>query len=272
MNSMENKTTEAIVQKAISGDKKALEEVILSVKDLVYNLSLRMLLYPEDAKDATQEILIKIVTSLSTFKGKSAFKTWVYRVASNYLLTTKGKNASNFISSFDDYGVLLDAGHSDVITYTQNQGEQKLLEEEVKVSCTHGMLLCLNSQGRMVYILGDLLELTSPEGAEILDISTDNFRKILSRSRALLRNFLQAKCGLMDEKNPCRCKKKVDFLIDSKVINPEQYRFAQHSKRSIELVDKINTLERSVAIYQSTPQFATPDSVVQKIKATLSII
>ncbi len=269
---MAKSNIELIVSKAISGDKQALEEVILSIKDLVYNLSLRMLLYPEDAKDATQEILIKVVTSLSAFRGESAFNTWVYRISSNYLLTTKGKHASNFISSFDEYAALLDTGHSDTITYTQNEGEQKLLEEEVKVSCTHGLLLCLNEQSRLVYILGELLEFNGVEGSEILGITADNFRKILSRSRSQIRNFLESKCGLMNPRNPCRCKKKVDFLIGENVINPNAYRFAQHSNRSIELAEQITSLERSVAIYRSTPQFSTPDSVVRKMKETLNLI
>jgi len=79
-------TLENLVEKANLGDRSSLESVILRVKDYVYNLSLKMLLYSEDAEDATQEILIKIITHLSTFNHKSKFTTWVYRVATNYLL------------------------------------------------------------------------------------------------------------------------------------------------------------------------------------------
>lgn len=269
---MSKNNIESVVSKATLGDKAALEEVILSVKDMIYNLSLRMLLYPEDAKDATQEILIKIVTSLSTFRGDSTFKTWVYRISSNYLLTAVGKKGSSFIDNFDDYGELLEAGRSDMISYTQNLGEQRLLEEEVKVSCTHGLLLCLNQQSRLVYILGDILEFNGVEGSEMLAITPENFRKILSRSRMQIRNFLQAKCGLMDPKNPCRCKKKIDFLIEGEVIDPKEYRFAQHSDRSIDLVDKIDALDKATAIYRSTPQFSTPEVVVQQIRKTLNTI
>lgn len=78
-----------LIEKANSGDRDALELVLIEIKDLVYNLSLKILLFPEDAKDATQEILIKVITHLSTFNHKSQFKTWVYRVATNYLLTHK---------------------------------------------------------------------------------------------------------------------------------------------------------------------------------------
>ena len=75
------------IQKALLGEKKALESIVEEVKDLIYNLSLKMLLFPEDAEDATQEILIRMITLLSTFQGKSSFKTCEYRIASNYLIT-----------------------------------------------------------------------------------------------------------------------------------------------------------------------------------------
>jgi len=137
-------TLEILVNKANSGDTKSLEAVVMKIKDYVYNLSLKMLLYPEDAEDATQEILIKIITRLSTFNNKSQFKTWVYRVATNYLLTYTSKKPKTLALNFNEYEELIDYGHSNTVRYTSNEGELSLLEEEVKVSCTQGLLLCLN--------------------------------------------------------------------------------------------------------------------------------
>ncbi|MBV6646517.1 MAG: RNA polymerase sigma factor [Cyclobacteriaceae bacterium] len=263
------KSIEHIVKKATAGDQDALEGVVLEVKDLVYNLALRMLLFPEDAKDATQEILVKIITSLSTFRGDSAFKTWVYRVASNYLLSIKTSAKPAFAVSFEDYAETIDSGQQNSISYTENLGEQKLLEEEVKVSCTHGLLLCLSDTSRLVYILGELLELNSAEGAQVLEMSAANFRKILSRARDKIRNFLEAKCGLANSTNPCRCHRKVDFLISNQVIDPRQLRFAAHTDRSIELVEQIDALHKSVAIYQSTPQLVAPEEVIENLRRTI---
>ncbi len=261
-----------LVEKANNGDRKALERLIFEVKDLVYNLSLRMLLFPEDAEDATQEILVRVITHLGTFRKESTLQTWVYRIATNYLLTIKGKGNKEFSMDFNAYGTLIDDGHSDALSYSENIGEQLLLEEEVKVSCTHGMLLCLNESGRMVYILGELLEFNSVEGAEILEITSASFRKQLSRARSRLRSFLMAKCGLANPANPCRCRKKVDHLITKKMVNPVNLRFAGQKERSIDLIEKIDTLEKSVAIFRSSPQFATPESVVQKMKETINLL
>ena len=262
---------ELLVAKANAGDKNALTLVVMQIKDLVYNLSLKMLLFPEDAQDATQEILIKIITHLSTFKGNSAFTTWVYRVASNYLLAIKGKKSKEFAMDFNEYANFIDTGISTDVRYTKNLGELSLLEEEVKVSCTHGLLLCLNETSRMVYILGEILEFNSIEGAGILEISSENFRQQLSRSRKKIRNFLQAKCGLANPNNPCRCTKKIDFLIDNKAIQPKKLRFASFSNRSIDLIDKIDSIEKSVAIFRSTPNVNTPDYIIEKTKEIINL-
>ncbi len=265
-----NKNLEVLVTEANNGNRNALGEIVAEIKDLVYNLSLKMLLYPEDAKDATQDILVKVITHLSTFKGNSQFKSWVYRIATNYLLTAKGKKSQAFHMPFEDYEKLIDAGQSETIHYTSNLGEISLLEEEVKVSCTHGLLLCLDAGHRIVYILGEILGFNSLEGAAIMTISAPNFRKQLSRSRKKIRNFLTRKCGLVNPANPCRCSKKIDFLISQNVVNPVNLRFAHLTNRSIDLMDKIMDLDKSAAIYKNINPIATPEELYQKMKESIN--
>jgi RNA polymerase sigma factor (sigma-70 family) len=254
---MSKKIQFTTIQKACSGSQDDLEEIVLRISDRIYNLSLRMLLFPEDAEDATQEILIKIITHLNTFKGESAFETWVYRIASNYLLTLKSKNTERFRMSFDQYSEMLDTGLSNFVAYARNDGEANLLEEEVKIGCTHGMLLCLNPMDRVVYILGDIIGINSLEGALILEIEAGNFRKILSRSRTKIRNFMSRKCGLVDENNPCRCSKKIDFLVNQKFVNPEKLLFAD-KKRSLQLISQIDKFNQSLSVFHSNPNFEFP--------------
>ena len=263
-------TLEILVEKVHSGDKKSLETIVLKIKDYVYNLSLKMLLYPEEAEDATQEILIKVIMSINSFTNKSKFMTWVYRIATNYLITYKGKKVKEFTMPFDAYEKLIDTGHSNTVKYTTNEGELFLLEEEVKVSCTQGLLLCLNSVDRMVYVLSEILEFNSIEGAKIMEITSVNFRKKLSRSRTKIRNFLNNKCGLSNPKNPCRCNKKIDYLIEQKIVNPKDLRFAKFSKRSIDLVEKLSGLEKSMAIYRSVAKAEAPQIIFNNLQKALT--
>ncbi|MEM6261963.1 MAG: RNA polymerase sigma factor [Bacteroidota bacterium] len=255
------------IERALSGEKQALESVVDEVKDLIYNLSLKMLFFPEDAEDATQEILVKVITHLSTFQQKSSFRTWVYSIASNYLINEKAKSRYRAKRiSFDAYADQIDQGQSDNILYTNNEGEIRLLEEEVKVSCTHGLLHCLNPTNRLIYILGDVLGFNSLEGAEMLEITPASFRKQLSRSRVKVRNFLTSQCGQVKADNPCRCKRKIDFLIDQEIIHPKALRFAHHTNRSIDLMNKIDSLDKTLSVFRSGPVLEAPEEVMQEVK------
>src|SRR3954467_6078450 len=70
---------------AATGDKEAVQDVLLAVQDDVYALALRMLGHPADAEDAAQEILIIVLTHLGSFRGESSLRTWVWRIAANHL-------------------------------------------------------------------------------------------------------------------------------------------------------------------------------------------
>lgn len=100
MKHITNEELLALIEKATAGDKESLETVILSVQDLVFNLSLRMLGSFPDAEDATQDILLKIITRLSSFKGESAFSTWVFRIAANHLKNYQKHMFAKFPLSF----------------------------------------------------------------------------------------------------------------------------------------------------------------------------
>lgn len=214
-----------LIQKCLNGDKKSLEKLIDSVQNLVYNLSLRFLLDRMDAEDATQEILVKLVTNLSKFKGQSTFKTWAYRVASNYLINLKKTKVENVITSFDFYA-------NDLKTFNApqeyNLPDKELLEKELKTSCTLAMLQCLNRDLRLTFILGSILKIKSTDGAEITKTSPENFRKRLEKSRKVLGNFLNNNCGVYNPKNPCRCNKRLHTAIKCGRVQKEQLNFAEN--------------------------------------------
>src|ERR1700730_9541810 len=80
---------EHLARQAIEGDRSALDHLVRALQRDVYGLALRMLWNREDAEDATQEILVRIVTRLSQFDFRSTLKTWAYRVAVNYILDVR---------------------------------------------------------------------------------------------------------------------------------------------------------------------------------------
>src|SRR5690242_11322282 len=92
-----------LVRLVHSGSKEALELLITRHQGWIYNIALRMVYQPQDAEDATQEILIKVLTNLSSFRGDSQFRTWLYRLAINHLLNMKRTRIEAKCLSFEDY-------------------------------------------------------------------------------------------------------------------------------------------------------------------------
>jgi len=80
-----------LVDKALAGNSKALDELVGNRQKFIYNVAWKMTHGTDDALDLTQEVLIKVVTKLGTFKRKSAFRTWLYRIVFNEFLQTKRK-------------------------------------------------------------------------------------------------------------------------------------------------------------------------------------
>ena len=157
MKHITNEELLALIEKATAGDKESLETVILSVQDLVFNLSLRMLGSFPDAEDATQDILLKIITRLSSFKGESAFSTWVFRIAANHLKNYQKHMFAKFPLSFEFYGNDIKNGKIDDVPDLMQNVEQSILAEELKLSCANVMLQCLDAESRCIFILGTML-------------------------------------------------------------------------------------------------------------------
>src|SRR5262245_26300531 len=135
---------EVLVERARAGDRESLERVADEVQRPIYNLALRMLWHPEDARDATQEILIRVITHLGSFRGDSRFLTWVFRVAANYLATARQSRVEAQAYTFDRFANDLHDGLADVADEEDWPADKALLLEEVKVGCLHALLTCLD--------------------------------------------------------------------------------------------------------------------------------
>jgi RNA polymerase sigma factor (sigma-70 family) len=176
-----------------------LEELVRRHQGWIYNIAIRMLHHPQDAEDATQEILLKAVTRLSSFEDRSSFRTWLYRIVVNHVLNMKRGRVEREALTFKAFGDDLDATPDlDLPDRASGSPEARLLVAEAMMTCTTGMLLCLDREQRLTYILGAILGASDTVGAELLEISRDNFRQRLARARRDLHNFMDGKCGLGD--------------------------------------------------------------------------
>jgi RNA polymerase sigma factor (sigma-70 family) len=263
---------ETLVEQAKAGDKQALEALVLIIQDRVYGLSVRMLFYPADAEDATQEILIKVITRLDSFHGESAFTTWVYSIASNHLLTTRKRRAENKDWTFEEYENLIDREAPAAAIGMVPEAEQSLLVQEIAISCMQGMLLCFDRDLRIAYILGEIFEVSSDDAAYILAVSPAAYRKRLSRARRLLRDFMKKKCGLVNPTSACRCTRHAEGALTAGLTAYDNLTFAGHPCRRpmdgniFQRIPDIAPLERAAALFRSHPDYAVPGTFVETLK------
>jgi len=206
----DNPTLEELARLAVAGDRHAVAGLVRELQGDVYGIALRMLWKREEAEDATQEILIRVVTRLAQFDHRSRLKTWAYRVATNYLLDVKKSCVERLQLSFTSFADDLAEGLS---SDGPAESERSVLTEEVKVGCTLGMLQCLDRPHRLAYVLGEILELPAPEAAEALDLEAAAFRKRLQRAREAVGAFTRAHCGLVSDVATCRCNRRVPEAV-----------------------------------------------------------
>jgi RNA polymerase sigma factor (sigma-70 family) len=263
----------SLVDKVLDGNSKALDELVDIHQAFIYNVAWKMTHDTQDALDLTQEVLIKVITKLSTFKRKSAFRTWLYRIVFNEFLQTKRKAKEVAFPSFEVHDQQLNAVPDPELT-PEEELELKDYTQEVKFRCTSAMLICLDREQRLIYLLGDSFGIDHNLGAEIFKISKQNFRVKLSRARKELHNYMEYRCGLIKKSNPCRCSKKAKSALKMGVLNEDNLIFKSSYTKKIGdfVVENQDTMrevldQKYVAIFRNHPGKSEFDAetVVSKI-------
>ena len=268
-NARDNQNNLELISLALNGNQKSLEDLVLNHQAWIFNIAFRMVADINAAEDITQEILIKMVTHLSTYDSeKGAFRTWLYRITANHVLNMK--RSKHEAETFD---LGNDAEYAKILEdypepHLESVPDYQLQLEEIKQDCINGLLICLDRKQRLVFILGVMFDVSSKLGSEILEISEANFRQILSRSRKKVFNFLTRNCGLIDEKSPCKCSlfvektKQVDDALQRKrlLVKAGKGRINQVTGDKMDKFNK-NFYDDYTEIYRDQPLLGPPDLV-----------
>jgi RNA polymerase sigma factor (sigma-70 family) len=270
----------ALALAARDGDRAALEALCRTVQQPMYRLALRFCGHPADAEDAAQEVMIRLVTHLGSFQGRSRFTTWAYTVAVRQLLRTARRPAEASVSGPEGFAAFIDRHAADPAWEPARQVEYEELCADVRLSCTYGMLLCLSRDLRVVYLLGDLLGFTDLQGADICQISRAAFRQRLARARQVMRRLMGERCGLVRASNPCRCDRLVGASIEFGLLDPAHPRWARHGGVTLPIetttIDAAaRELDLAVAaaeVYRSDPTFAAPPTLWARLAAAMPVL
>jgi DNA-directed RNA polymerase specialized sigma24 family protein len=242
-----DRSLEELAANAANGDRDALNELLRRMQHPMYRLALRFLGNQADAEDATQDILIRLTTHLSTFEGRSKFTTWSYTVAIRMLLRARKGAVESSVVSAEKFSEFLDVG---------------LAERDFPAE-----------QAEYRELLGDILGVTDVEGAEICETTPAAFRQRLARGRRTIRSIIDGRCGLMDERNPCRCGRQIQSSLEAGLMDRTALTFVRH-QQGIErdtferVADQIETVVAIGDLYRRD-RFAAPYDVWQSLRTSM---
>ena len=175
-----------LIRRAKQGDIAAFEELIMEYQKKVYNTAYRFFNNAEDALDVSQEIFIKVYTSLKAFKEGSTFSTWLYRIAVNTCIDYSRKRRKIQDVSLDDE----DSNVAKNMVSPQLPPDKIVENREIKDAIAKA-IQTLPEDLRICIILRDIQGFTYLEISELLDCSIGTVKSRINRGRRALRKQLQ---------------------------------------------------------------------------------
>lgn len=225
---------------------------ILSLWNMVYNLSIHMLQDIDRAEDATQMIFEKVLNRYEDFRKESSLKTWVYSIARNYLIDIQRKHSREEIT--------FELFENDANSYSPYKGElnltpveEKLYVEEVKVGCTLAILQCLDPESRFIFVIGSVFNFPQKDAAEICNIGYDSYRKRLSRIKTRIRSFMSNNCGLINPEAKCKCRKRLLIAVQRGRVNPDKMLYINEDRKISQSIDEMNEIDQIAQTFQDNP-------------------
>jgi RNA polymerase sigma factor (sigma-70 family) len=268
---------------ATQGDLTALDRLLLAIQPGVFNLAMRMLGNRDDAADATQEILLKVVTHLGSFRAEAAFPTWVHQIARNHLLTAVTRSRESPEVSLEGMAERLKAGLDFVANLGRAPGDGATLTPQDKAEarqlalvCTQNMLLALDREQRLVYLLDAVFDLPSKEAAAVLGIAAPAYRQRLSRAKGRLEGFVVQTCGLVNPEAACRCERQLPAVRQAVAHAPpargSSAQIAIHRAERAEAerhFEAFTRLSDAAAVFRAHPEYQAPEALRGAVRAVL---
>ena len=254
------------VQAATRGDAQAIRALVEQLQQPVYNLGVRMLGSHQDAEEATQEALLRVITHLGTFRGESRFSTWVWSIAVRVMLQFQRQRARVPIP-IEDFAADLAAGADEKAT---ERLEDAVLLRQVKLGCSRAMLQCLDDDHRLAYVLGEIMEVPGPQAAQALEISPAAYRKRLSRARTQVNANLRQVCGVVNPARACRCHKRIKPAQRLGRLNPRDA-VGPSLERVRQQLAEVEKLTRDQIFYRTEPRHEAPEALMRRVQDGLGI-
>jgi RNA polymerase sigma factor (sigma-70 family) len=260
-----------LVPLALAGDRAALEQLCRRLQGPMFRLALRVLGDATEASDATQEILVKIVTHLSQFRGESRLLTWAYTVATRHLLRYRRSLARE--RSVVSLASAIRAGLSITEPASGPEGDARVLASETRLGCTGAMLACLSVDERVAVVLAEVLGADDELGARLCEVAPAVYRKRLSRARRKLRPILEELCGLARSDAPCSCARQARAKQLAGVEQPVRVRLPQVDDAQVQrAADALGQVRLLGAVFALEPLVDPPEALWAQLRSHLDAL
>ena len=185
---------EELIRRIRAGDSTQFEWIVKRYASKIYGLAMRLMRNPSDAEDAVQEAFLLVYTKLDSFRGESAFGTWLYKVALNsiYMKLRHRKHAAednidDYLPKFDERGMM-----QGTVRRFGDDPEAEAIRQQ-STTALKDAIAKLPDEYRVVLVARDIDELSSEEAAEALGLTVAAVKSLLHRARLFLRQHLEAR-------------------------------------------------------------------------------
>ncbi len=177
---------EQIIQKIISGNTDSYRDLMDKYQGMVFRTAIGFLHSKEDAEDITQDIFIKVYESLKSFKGKSEFSTWLYRIAVNASINYANRNKKNWLLQSIENVFDKPNNEKTPLELLENTERDNLIREAID---------SLPDSQRIVFVLSKYEELPQKKIALITDKTEGAVEQLLNRAKKNLQKKLNPSVG-----------------------------------------------------------------------------
>ena len=180
-----------LIAMTLAGDEVAFSHLVIQYRNAVYTIIYTMMGNHHEADDVAQEVFLRAYFSLRSFKGMSAFSTWLYRIAVNQSLNALKKNKRHVVSLDEElFGDGDGTARIDTIVDKADPPDHRAERNDTKKR-VHAVILALPANYRMVVTLRDIQGMAYEEVADIMNIPVNTVRTWLFRARQILKERME---------------------------------------------------------------------------------
>ncbi|MGI6680202.1 MAG: RNA polymerase sigma factor [Bdellovibrionota bacterium] len=178
-----------LVKLVAKGDLKALEELVEKYETRIFNLAFKFMNSEEDAEEVSQDVFLTLYQKAASFKGNSAFSSWLYRITVNAAFMKLRKRRRDLSISINDLSTQNQRDWIERDTSFHACSEFKLANLEL-VDILKAAILKLPDRYRSVFVLKDIDGLSNQEVSSLLELSMPAVKSRLHRARVMLQKRL----------------------------------------------------------------------------------